>query len=65
MATQPDVCVWTYDDDLDGWGIWETTCGQSTVFENGGPSENLYRFCPYCGKPLVESDKVEDTDATD
>ena len=43
-------CVWTPDDD----GVYETGCGQAHMFEDGGPSENHYRFCPYCGYPLAQ-----------
>lgn len=40
------VCVW---DDEEGW---PSTCGECFYFEDGGPKENGFKFCPYCGKPL-------------
>jgi len=32
--------------------FWETACGESWIFPEGGPDENKMKFCPYCGKPL-------------
>lgn len=44
-------CVWKPDDD----GVYETTCGQAWVFEDGTPKENHARFCPYCGRTLRDA----------
>lgn len=41
-------CTWEPDDD----GIWNTTCKKQFVFNDDGPHENGFKFCPYCGKPL-------------
>lgn len=46
-GAQPQ-CRWTYDED----GNWETDCGQVFVLEDGTPSDNLMRFCCYCGSAL-------------
>jgi len=35
------------------WNIWGTSCGNTHQFEDGGPEENKYRFCPYCGRRVV------------
>lgn len=46
-------CVWTIDD----WGgdsQWQTECGKAFEFEDGGPLSNGFKFCGYCGMPLVE-----------
>lgn len=48
-TVQP-FCRWTEDYD----GAWETDCGQSYMFDEGGPAENGQKFCGYCGKPLRE-----------
>ena len=53
---KPHKCGWTKDED----GIWTAAChamsnhGPSFIFEDGGPKENRFVFCPYCGKPLAE-----------
>lgn len=45
-----DVCKWTEDDD----GNWVTECGNMHEFTVGGPDENEYIYCPYCGKSMGE-----------
>ena len=45
------LCRWTEDPD----GFWETDCGNAHAFNDGGPDENQFRFCPYCGKTLVHN----------
>ncbi len=45
-------CRWVLEDDWD-YPNWNTACGQSFVFENGGPKENDCKFCPFCGGILV------------
>ena len=42
-------CLWLIDCDSD---IWETGCGNSFVFEDGGTEENNFEFCPYCGMAI-------------
>ena len=50
--TTTDVCTWTLDDE-DSKAL-ARTCGSLWCFESCGPTENEMRYCPYCGKPLVE-----------
>ena len=46
-----EVCVWAEDD----CGMYETTCNNSFQFnDGGGPVDNLFKFCAYCGKPIKE-----------
>lgn len=42
-------CLWTDDE----WGFWRTECGQSFAFESDGLKEHKFRFCYYCGRPIV------------
>ena len=49
-------CNWGEDDA----GVWETDCGHSFEFIDGGPDENGFSFCPYCGKRLEQHALVED-----
>jgi hypothetical protein len=37
-----------YDDE-----VYETECGNSLVFFDGGPRENEYKYCPFCGKVII------------
>jgi len=50
----PDTpCVWAECDPLtDDLPRWDTTCGQSFTFIDGGPAENGIKFCCYCGHPV-------------
>ena len=47
------MCVWIEQED-DGYGYWDTGCGESHLFFGGTSSNNHYKFCPYCGKPIKE-----------
>lgn len=43
-----EKCLWT--EDLDG--AWDTACDNRFEFNEGGPEENDFAFCPYCGKEI-------------
>ena len=45
-----DTCTWTEDEN----GAWHTTCGNCHELFDGTPVENGFKYCPYCGKELVE-----------
>jgi len=50
--TAPNVCVWEEDGtDYEGW---DTSCGNKFYIVDGCPSDNDFKFCCYCGKPLEE-----------
>lgn len=54
------TCKWREDGyKWDGYGYWETGCDNLFQFNTGGPEENRFKFCPYCGKPIevVENEK--------
>jgi len=46
----PHPCTWTQNED----GVYETNCDNMFVFNDGGPVENDFRYCPYCGLELKE-----------
>ena len=46
----PLICIWTQNED----GVYETNCDNMFVFNDGGPVENGFRYCPYCGLELKE-----------
>lgn len=48
-------CTWESDDD----GIWNTACGQAFLFNDDGPTANGFKFCPYCGRPLIQVKPAE------
>lgn len=45
-----EKCTWTENDD----GAYETGCGGIFVIMEGTPTENEMRYCPYCGKKILE-----------
>lgn len=49
-------CRWTYHET---WyaDYWQTECGNEHQFINDGPIENGYKYCPYCGKTVIEEDR--------
>jgi len=53
-----NTCNWT--EDRGEWGdSWDTSCDNKFEFMVGGPDENEFKFCPYCGGQLqvVEASK--------
>jgi len=48
-------CLWNEDAE----GIWHTDCKNTHEFFVGGPKDNKYFFCPYCGEPLTTGKKEE------
>lgn len=48
-ASKPETCHWTQDDRD---GHWTTACGHAFEFIDGGPLQNDFCFCPFCGRPL-------------
>ena len=48
-------CTWT----IDAGGAWRTSCNQAHAFTAGGPQENGYKFCPYCGRQILDKPHVE------
>lgn len=54
-----EICEWTSAGSWCGYRLWDTECGKNHIFafEDGVPSKNEFKFCPYCGRKLVE--KVE------
>lgn len=46
-------CVWTEADGLDYGDYWESACGETWSFIDGGPTENHARFCHGCGGRIV------------
>ena len=49
-------CDWTQD-----WeGHWDTECGERFIFFDGGPDNNDFVYCPYCGDRIMEHPYSED-----
>ena len=51
-----EECEWSQEDpsgDFDD--TWQTGCGNLFSFTEGGPSDNNFEFCCYCGKKLSPS----------
>lgn len=44
------ACRWAYSGEWED--AWWTTCGEGFTFTTGGPAENGFEFCPYCGQPI-------------
>ena len=46
-------CKWELiDEDA---GVYETECDNMHYFVSDGPTENKYKYCPYCGKELEDN----------
>ena len=53
----PLNCTWTQNDDEDDSYWAAACCDHLFVFNDGGPVENGFRYCPYCGLELKEGVK--------
>ena len=48
------TCEWTQEDSWDFSEVWDTECGQSFCFSEGGePGQDGIDYCCYCGKKIV------------
>lgn len=47
-------CIWTETTD----GLWETSCGRTWTFLEGGPKDNRFSYCHGCGKPVRIAEKL-------
>lgn len=56
----PMTCAWEQEDECGS--AYSTTCGNTFMFEDGGPSDNGAKFCCYCGGRLSEQKWVEPAD---
>lgn len=52
IEAPPKTCAWSQEDTDSG--VWETECDNLFELFDGGPSDNGFNFCPYCGGHLVE-----------
>lgn len=52
------TCTWTEDFD----GLWASDCQHVFEFFAGGPEDNGFRFCCWCGRHLVEIPHFPDAD---
>lgn len=58
------TCVWEYDEDCYGNGLWNTECKygfKPTCL--GDPDNDRFKFCPFCGRKISihESDSEKET----
>ena len=44
-------CKWLLEEDT----CWESQCGQSFIFNDKGPVQNGFKYCPYCGGKMIET----------
>lgn len=52
IADSSQPCEWRYDDEDDY--CWKGSCGTQWRLEDAGPEGHGMKFCPCCGKSLVE-----------
>jgi hypothetical protein len=54
-------CEWEITEGTYTGLTWASDCGTALGFDaqfGGGPEDHGFKFCPYCGKPLIESDQL-------
>lgn len=50
-------CNWKADRPFDEQ-IYETDCGKAFVFIDGGPAQNDYFYCPFCGQEINDVTEI-------
>jgi rRNA maturation endonuclease Nob1 len=45
-------CLWVFEGDGRD-DQWNATCGTAFIFGHGGPEQNSFHFCPFCGGALI------------
>jgi hypothetical protein len=55
--SQP-VCLWRVNDPEFN-DYWNTDCKEAYNFMHGGPVENMYRYCPGCGRRIKVEVRIE------
>lgn len=58
VTAGPSRCVWAEDGED---GPWASSCGHYWQFTDGTPTENDMKFCPFCGKPLEQVARDEES----
>jgi hypothetical protein len=58
IGQRNDTCTWLADD----MGAWETSCGVTWEFNDGGPKENNAVFCHHCGKRILAKNYIDETE---
>jgi hypothetical protein len=53
MKKKEYKCIWVFNDD--GGGFFDTECGEAFCFD-GGSIDKEFKYCPYCGRKIEESD---------
>lgn len=51
-----ETCEWHEDIN----GTWWTTCDQGFEFDQDGPIDNGFVYCPFCGQKIVEKSHFDD-----
>lgn len=49
---EADCCEWKLEDEEAN--LYVTKCEQRQLIFEGTPTENGYKFCPYCGRKILE-----------
>ena len=56
-------CTWKWKWlDLYVDGFWGTSCKNAFYFDDGGPREHEFNYCPYCGKLLKVAELPEEVE---
>jgi len=52
-----EFCIWTGQDNFFGDFIYRTECERVMNLQGSTFDEEEYKFCPYCGKKIKDSEK--------
>ena len=52
-------CRWDVDPN-DEQEVWQSECGGAFQFTEDGPSDNGFKWCPYCGLWIMQARGVDE-----
>lgn len=53
VSGEGKTCVWTLDSDEYRGDSWDSACGETWCFVEGGPDDNRVTFCQGCGGRVI------------
>ena len=54
LEKRDGFCEWKLNDYFHEDDYYDTSCGETGCFMEGGIKDNNYKYCPYCGKEIKE-----------
>jgi len=61
LTSAQEICTWVEDEN----GDWHTDCTNMFAITEGSPMDNDFKYCLYCGRPIVAAEFRYEDDEDD